>query len=484
MEGSLRGAADDVSEPEPEHLRCGCPHCGGAIEFPREAAGMGVECPHCGVPMNLVEEGAGGGELSGPEELPAVPGRPTVAELAGAFSGRVERPSPTASYRWALGVGLVVALAMPAVYAALVVLLGWGLFWGAGNWMAWAKTASGGALGAGLRTGLLVVGMGVGLWVLGSLLRPFVVKSLRRRSGLALSPVSEPLLFAFVHMVCDAVGVSRPARVEVDCRMNASVRFQGEGVGRGADDWVLTLGLPLVAGLSLPAFAGVLAHELGHFGQGWAMRACWVIRGLNEWLERAAGQSGVDGVLDRWSGDSPAAVHHGVLGLLRLGLGLSNLVVGSVVAVGRLVNRQLLRQMEWNADRVQIQMVGSDVFEATFRRLTVLAEVRRDAYRQLGLDHAQGRALPEDLPGALVRLADAVPEEKIERWCERRLARSEDFMDAHPSDASRLEQARSMAAPGVFRHGSEARALFSNFEILSRQATSLHYREDLRLPVE
>jgi hypothetical protein len=434
--------------------------------------------------MNLVEEGPGAEELLVPEELPAVPGRPTVAELAGAFLGRVERPRPTANYRWALGVGLVAALAMPAVYAALVVVLGWGLFRVADSWVAWAKTASGGAMAAGLRTGLLVVGMGMGLLVLGSLLRPFVVRSRRRRSGLALNPVSEPLLFAFVHMVCDAVGVSRPARVEVDCRMNASVRFRGEGVWRGADDWVLTLGLPLVAGLSLPAFAGVLAHELGHFGQGWAMRACWVIRGLNEWLERAAGQSGVDGVLDRWSGDRATGVHHAVLGLLRLGLGLSNLVVGSVVAVGRLVNRQLLRQMEWDADRVQIQLVGSDVFEATFRRLTVLAEVRRDAYRQLGLDHAQGRALPEDLPGALVRLADAVPEEKIERWCERRLARSEDFMDAHPSDASRLEQARSMAALGVFRHGREARALFSNFEVLSRQATALHYREDLRLPVE
>ena len=77
--------------------------------------------------------------------------------------------------------------------------------------------------------------------------------------------------------------------------------------------------------------------------------------------------------------------------------------------------------------------------------------------------------------------ANAVPDEKIDRWCERRLAQVEDFMDAHPSDASRLEQARSMAAPGMFRHGSEAVVLFSSFETLSRQVTALHYRDDLGL---
>jgi len=433
--------------------------------------------------MNLLDEGVGS-EPGMPEELPPIPGRPTAAELAEAFSGRVQRVRPTSGYRWALGLGWVAALALPAVYAALVVFLAWGLFWFAGSWVAWARSATGGALAAGVRTGLWVLGIGLVGFVLGSLLRPFVMKPRKRGQALALNPVSEPLLFAFIHMVCDAVGVSRPARVEVDCRMNASVGFRGGATRLAAEDWVLTLGLPMVAGLSLPAFAGVLAHELGHFGQGWAMRACRVIRRLNEWMEQAAGRGKEDGVLGRWAGESAAGVHQGVLGVFRFGVGMSNLVLGLVVAIGRLVNRQLLRQMEWNADRVQIELVGSEQFEATFRRLCVLGEARRDVYRQLRLDHAQGRPLPDDLPRALVRLADAMPEERIERGCERRLSQAEDFMDAHPSDASRLEQARSMAAPGVFCHGSEASVLFAHFNVLSRQVTALHYREDLGLPGE
>lgn len=464
-----------------DHLRGGCPHCGGAIEFPAEAAGMGIECPHCGEAMNLVGAGWGEEERVG-EETPAVPGRPTVAELAAAFAGNVERVRPTAAYRWAVWLGAATTLAIPVLYGALVVFLAGMLFRSADNWLGWVRAASGGALAAGFRTGIFLAGMAFGMLVLGFLLRPFFIRPPRRAQPLALSPVSEPLLFSFVHMVCDAVGVARPVRVDVDCRMNASVGFRGGERGWLAGEWVLTLGLPLVAGLDLRQFAGVLAHELGHLGQGWAMRACHLIRGLNGWLDRAAGGGSTDALLDRWAVESGAGVHQGVLSVLRIGVGLSQWVLGSVAFLGRVVNRQLLRQMELNADRVQIQLVGSDVFEATFRRLCVLSEVRREVYRRMRGNGKGGRETPDDLPRAVVARADGVPEETIERWCERRLGRVADYLDAHPSDASRIEQARSLALPGVFRHGCAAEALFSNFDVLAKQVTALHYREDLGIP--
>ncbi len=444
---------------------------------------MGVECPHCGVSMNLVDEAAEaaeGGDAR--DESPPLPGRPTAAELAGAFQGRVERGRPTAAYLGALGLGAAAMVAIPALYAALVVLLGAWLARLAAGWLEWARSASGGAMAAGLRTGLFLAGIGLGLFVLGLLLRPFFVKPRRPVRALALNPVSEPLLFAFVHMICDAVGATRPARVDVDCRMNASVGIRGGNPRAGSGEWVLTLGLPMVAGLDLRAFAGVMAHELGHFGQGWAMRASGGIRAMNAWLERAAGWATSDRALDQWAGDSSNQVHRGVLDVMRAGVGVSRGILRAVMAGGRLVNRQLLRQMERDADRVQVQLVGSAVFEATFRRLCVLAEVRRDVYRRLWEDARAGRDLPEDLPREVARAADSVPEDRAERWCERRLARIAEFWEAHPSDAERIARAREMASPGLFSHGSDAALLFSNFDALAKQVTALHYREDLGLP--
>ena len=51
-------------------------------------------------------------------------------------------------------------------------------------------------------------------------------------------------------------------------------------------DLVLTIGLPLVAGLSIREFGGVLAHEFGHFAQGGGMRLTALVRFVNGWFAR------------------------------------------------------------------------------------------------------------------------------------------------------------------------------------------------------
>src|SRR4030095_4274354 len=48
----------------------------------------------------------------------------------------------------------------------------------------------------------------------------------------------------------------------------------------------LTIGLPLVTGLDMRQFCGVLAHEFGHFAQGAGMRLTYIIRYINFWFAR------------------------------------------------------------------------------------------------------------------------------------------------------------------------------------------------------
>ena len=91
----------------------------------------------------------------------------------------------------------------------------------------------------------------------------------------------------------------------------------------------------------------------------------------------------------------------------------------------------------------------------------------------------RGEAWPEDFPKAVVEVADAVPGAMIDRWCEERLARAADVMDAHPPDYERIEMARDAKASGLFRWAGPASALFSNFEVLSKQVSALHYQEEL-----
>ena len=65
---------------------------------------------------------------------------------------------------------------------------------------------------------------------------------------------------------------------------------------------VLTIGLPFVAGVTLKQFAGVLAHEFGHFSQGAGMRLYALIMRINVWFARVVYQrDDWDETLDAWS---------------------------------------------------------------------------------------------------------------------------------------------------------------------------------------
>src|SRR5208282_3052405 len=96
---------------------------------------------------------------------------------------------------------------------------------------------------------------------------------------------------ALVDKVCGLVNAPVPKRVDINCDVNAAA-----GLRRGwlsamvGNDLVLTIGMPLAAGLTAEEFAGVLAHEFGHFGQGVGMRLTYVVRSINLWFLRVVYQ--------------------------------------------------------------------------------------------------------------------------------------------------------------------------------------------------
>jgi hypothetical protein len=102
----------------------------------------------------------------------------------------------------------------------------------------------------------------------------------------SLTPQSDPELFALITHICKLVRAPLPSRVDVDCQINASASFRRGLLSMPGNDVVLTIGLPLAAGLSMQEFAGVLAHEFGHFAQGAGMKLTYIIRAISGWFAR------------------------------------------------------------------------------------------------------------------------------------------------------------------------------------------------------
>jgi uncharacterized Zn finger protein (UPF0148 family) len=59
------------------YIKGGCTHCGGHIEFPREAIGAEVACPHCGATTSLLDNLAAPAQASAPA-APSKAGAPAL----------------------------------------------------------------------------------------------------------------------------------------------------------------------------------------------------------------------------------------------------------------------------------------------------------------------------------------------------------------------------------------------------------------------
>ncbi len=107
--------------------------------------------------------------------------------------------------------------------------------------------------------------------------------------------------------ICDLVAAHRPRLIEVDSSVNSAARLRRGWLSLFIPgDLALVIGTPLVSGMTVVQFAGVLAHELGHFSQGGAMRSWYLIGTVMNWLGRAAyARDGWD--MRLWPGSPNAA---------------------------------------------------------------------------------------------------------------------------------------------------------------------------------
>ena len=93
------------------------------------------------------------------------------------------------------------------------------------------------------------------------------------------------------------------------------------------------------------------------------------------------------------------------------------------------------------------------------------------------------KRLPDNFPAYLMNHDGALkPATKTQIEDSAGLGRTGIF-DTHPSDGDRIRKARRADEPGVFDLDAPATLLFSNFEVLAKQVTQLHYSDDLGIPM-
>jgi len=455
------------------HAKCSCQNCGTHLEFPIEAAGMLLDCPHCRQATLL--------SLNAPPV--GRPGeKPAAAEILGAFQGGIRPARISLLYQAGL---LLVALTMvllPLVYLAMVMAAGWGVYYFAVHCRFLVTSMQGGPRLYLLK--LLVYGgtLFVGAVLVFFMVKPLFARRQKRAQPLALNPGVDATLFAFIARICESVGAPMPRRIDLDCQLNASAGFRRGAFSLIGNDLVLTIGLPLVAGLTMREFAGVVAHEFGHFTQGFGMRLSYLIRSVNGWFARVVYERDAwDEWLTSWAEETEDWRAMIVVNFARLAVWLSRSLLAMLMYLGHGVSCFLLRQMEYDADSYEIKLAGTSVFEQTTQRLSVLNEAARHSYQTLRAAWNTSRRLPDNFPAYLTGMEARLPAEKRTQLENSVGLSRTGFFDTHPSPGDRIRQARKAGEPGIFHLDFPAALLFANFEAVSKQVTFLHYADDIGL---
>ncbi len=393
-----------------------------------------------------------------------------AAEILEAIGGPIEPVKLPLLYRLAT---LLVAIAMvllPLIYVGLIGVVVYLLYLHLNNAPAlFASVTSGNA-----RLFLLLAPLVVGGILVLFMIKPLFARRPQESAPLELDPSDERTLFGFVHKICTIVGAPKPRKVYADCQVNASASLRRGTLSFFGNDLVLTIGLPLVAGLELRQFAGVLAHEFGHFAQGTGMRLTYVIRRVNHWFSRVVYERDeFDLKLEQWAKESDLRIG-GVLHTSRLFVWMTRKLLWVLMMVGHGISCFLMRQMEFDADRYETRVSGSDTFESTAVRLQYLKLAAREAFGVVGQSWQEGR-LAEDLPRLVEDRVQRIPPQTAQEIRKHIRAGKTGWFDTHPADQQRIESARREQAPGIFRLQAPATLLFRDFDAVSKRATVLYY---------
>lgn len=417
---------------------------------------------------------------------------PTLSDesILQAIQGSIQPVPTTPQYRIALLLVAILMVLLPLIYVGLIGLASWGIYWHAVNNVSIFHVEVKG------KGGLMLVLIYAGPIVAGVILILFMIKPLFARAPKREKPRSlfrdeQPLLFTFVDRLCDSVHSPKPVRIDVDCEVNASASLRNGMLSMLGSDLVLTIGLPLVSGLTIRQFSGVLAHEFGHFSQGFGMRMSYVIRTINAWFLRVVYERDAWDVWLQRTANALDIRIGAVLHVARLMVWITRRILWCLMMVGHVVSCYLLRQMEYDADLHECRFSGSSTFEQTSRQLRRLGVAYQQSMVDLQNHLLQGK-LGDDLPKMIAINRDEQEAELVLKIEQSSQEEKTAWLTTHPCDRDRIAAAKKENATGVFQLEVPATLLFRHYESLSKQITeeTLHsfledrFQKQMLIPVD
>ncbi|MFO1022781.1 MAG: M48 family metallopeptidase [Planctomycetales bacterium] len=401
-------------------------------------------------------------------------------EILKGLEGQIKTPRIAFGYQFGM---LFVALAnmlLPLIYFGLIFLVGHAVYWHIFHNLPDGTATSGKE--AKLQGLLFMLPIVMGITTLVFMVKPLFARDPKESKPLVLKRKAEPFLFEYVKAVCRSVKAPVPHSIVLMCEPNASASFSRGFWGLLTGRMTLTIGLPLVSGMTVSQLTGVLAHEFGHFSQRSGLRICYLISTLNGWMYKIVFlRDKWDEKLEQWS--RRGNMYFWLFAKVSLFcIWLSRQLMFGLLWVSNSISCYFMRQMEFDADRFQARLVGVKTVKSTFRRITELSVAHSLAVHDLSRFHTEGR-LADDLPMLIVSNVSQITPEIRKRVRAAEREQETGLFDTHPTDRERIESLGDEPDVGLFQlpKGKDpaATVLFGNFELICRRMTTEFYETAL-----
>ncbi|WP_329140424.1 M48 family metallopeptidase [Streptomyces sp. NBC_01476] len=257
-------------------------------------------------------------------------------------------------------------------------------------------------------------------------------------NAVAVTPQEQPDLWEQVRAAAEVTGERPPDELYLVAEVNAGVAEQSRLLGLLPGRRRMLLGLPLLAGLTVPQLRAVLAHEFGHYGNLDTRLGGITMRGREAVLH----------TVEVFSGGSTRL--HQTIGGLYVGYARMFLRTSQSVA----------RHQELAADAVAARHAGRDATAAALRALPVLdAAYTYYLETYAGMGGPLGSLPPVgEVHGGFPRMLAARPGERLAALSAGKRPPRPHRYDSHPPLAERIALIEKLPAGDLSRDGKDAPA--------------------------
>ncbi len=392
------------------------------------------------------------------------------------FAGKCPKSTLSFGYRVGLVLNLLLTFILPLIYLSLVALIVYGLYMYFTVLLPQTVEVTQGVY---YQIILKISPPLIGFLLLAFLSKPLFA-SYRERPKLLLKRSENPQFFDLVEGIANYVGCNKPALIYINNDANASASFYKGINGFFNGKMVLTLGMPLVNGMSSQQLSGVIAHEFGHFTQRGAMRASFLINSINSWLYSRAFEDDLwDEKIENLREKTDLSFWYTTLGMASFGIALVRYIMRLLFTLSIRSSFYLSRRMEFDADSYEAAVAGSEVFKETSLKLRLLNIAQMEAERINDSSYEKSFKLFEDMPTVIADIAEQL-DIRVVNDVKTKMDEIETHVwDTHPADNERIKHAESLERKGVFLLKIPAKAFFENIKELNRKVTYNYYAKYL-----